>query len=48
VASLALGGYALWASFGPIWATWWLGDITGALIVAPPLLLWPTGGRRSC
>jgi PAS domain S-box-containing protein len=45
VASLALGGYALWAGFGPIWATWWLGDITGALIVAPPLLLW--ADRRS-
>jgi PAS domain S-box-containing protein len=45
VASLALGGYALWAGFGPIWATWWLGDVTGALIVAPPLLLW--ADRRS-
>jgi signal transduction histidine kinase/CheY-like chemotaxis protein len=45
VASLALGGYALWAGFGPIWATWWLGDITGALIIAPPLLLW--ADRRS-
>ena len=45
VASLALGGYALWAGLGPIWATWWLGDITGALIVAPPLLLW--ADRRS-
>jgi signal transduction histidine kinase/CheY-like chemotaxis protein len=45
VASLALGGYALWAGFGPIWATWWLGDVTGALIIAPPLLLW--ADRRS-
>src|ERR1700730_459073 len=45
VASLALGGYAPWAGFGPIWATWWLGDLTGALIVAPPLLLW--ADRRS-
>jgi signal transduction histidine kinase len=45
VASLALGGYAPWAGFGPIWATWWLGDVTGALIVTPPLLLW--ADRRS-
>jgi PAS domain S-box-containing protein len=40
VASLALGGYAKWAEFGSIWLTWWLGDASGALIVAPPLLLW--------
>src|SRR5207245_5326412 len=45
VAGLALGGYAPWAGFGPIWATWWLGDVTGALIVAPLLLLW--ADRRS-
>src|ERR1043166_2847494 len=25
-------------SVGPVWATWWLGDATGALIVGPPLL----------
>jgi len=40
VTSLALGGYARWADYGAIWATWWLGDAAGALIVAPPLLLW--------
>jgi len=45
VASLALAGYTRWADVGPIWATWWLGDLTGALIVAPPLLLW--ADRRS-
>src|SRR5258705_10407634 len=37
--SLVLGGYAPWAGFSPIWATWALGDVTGTLIVAPPLLL---------
>ena len=42
VASLAAGGYARWAAFGPIWLTWWLGDMGGALVVAPPLLLWIT------
>jgi PAS domain S-box-containing protein len=40
VVSLALGGYTRWADIGPIWATWGLGDVTGALIVAPLLLLW--------
>jgi anti-anti-sigma factor len=43
VTSLALGGYAPWADYGAIWATWWLGDAAGALIVAPPLLLWSAG-----
>jgi PAS domain S-box-containing protein len=45
VSSLALGGYARWADFGLIWGTWSLGDVAGALIVAPPLLLW--ADRRS-
>jgi diguanylate cyclase (GGDEF)-like protein len=40
VTSLALGGYASWSDYGPIWATWWLGDATGALVVTPVLLLW--------
>jgi PAS domain S-box-containing protein len=46
VTSLALGGYARWADYGAIWATWWLGDAAGALIVAPPLLLWSAGRPR--
>lgn len=40
VASLTLGGYADWATFGSVWLTWWLGDAAGALIVAPVLILW--------
>ena len=40
VASLSLGGHAAWADWGRIWLTWWLGDMTGALIVAPLLILW--------
>jgi len=40
VSSLALGGYVSWPDVGPIWATWALGDLTGALIVTPLLLLW--------
>src|SRR5439155_988223 len=38
VTSLALGGFAPWADFGPIWLTWWLGDMGGALVVAPTTL----------
>lgn len=40
VTSLAAGGYARWAEFGSIWLTWWLGDMGGALVVTPLLLLW--------
>jgi PAS domain S-box-containing protein len=40
VTSLSLGGYAAWNSYGPIWWAWWLGDMTGDLIVAPFLILW--------
>jgi response regulator RpfG family c-di-GMP phosphodiesterase len=43
--SLALGGFARWADYWPIWLTWWLGDATGALIVAPLILLWSTYPR---
>ncbi len=40
VTTLALGGFALWSNYGAIWFTWWLGDMAGALIIAPFLLLW--------
>jgi signal transduction histidine kinase/CheY-like chemotaxis protein len=45
VSSLALGGYADWARFGPIWLTWWLGDAAGALLVTPPVVLWALDRR---
>lgn len=44
VTTLAFGGYAKWSDYGPIWLTWWLGDATGAILVAPVLILW--GQRR--
>jgi len=44
VTSLALGSYASWNDSGAIWLTWWLGDVAGALVVAPVLILW---GRRA-
>ena len=40
VGSLVLGGQAAWADSGPIWVTWLLGDLTGAFIVTPLILLW--------
>jgi len=39
-ASLCLGGAASWHNYGPLWLTWWLGDGSGALVVAPLLLTW--------
>jgi integral membrane sensor domain MASE1 len=45
VASLALGGYADWPAAGPMWLTWWLGDVAGALIVAPVILAWSSASR---
>ena len=40
VASLYLGGSAPSAHLGPVWLSWWLGDMGGALVIAPLLLLW--------
>src|SRR5262249_9279268 len=40
VSSLTLAGYAQRADYGRIWFTWWLGDVAGALVVGPLLLLW--------
>lgn len=40
--SLALGRIADWRNFGPIWLSWWLGDMTGNLVVAPLAVLWST------
>ncbi len=33
-----------WSDFGSLWWTWWLGDAIGALVVAPVLLTWGSGG----
>ncbi len=40
VSSLTLASYADASSFIPIWLTWWLGDFSGALVVAPVVVLW--------
>ena len=44
--SLALGGFADWENYGRVWVTWWLGDLTGYLVIAPLVLVWWIGPRR--
>ena len=46
VTSLALGGFASWSNYAAIWTTWWLGDASGTLVVAPLLLLWSNSTTR--
>src|SRR5712692_6827489 len=46
VTSLALGGFADWANYGAIWLTWWLGDTTGDLLIAPLIILWSVASKR--
>lgn len=45
VTSLSLGGFSDWASFGSVWSTWWLGDVTGILLVTPLVTSWATSPR---
>ena len=40
VSSLAVAGYAEVSSFISVWLTWWLGDLAGALVVTPVVVLW--------
>jgi len=48
VSSLEIGGFAQWSNYWPIWLTWWLGDASGILVVAPLLILWSvTASRRN-
>ena len=40
VSSLTLARYAEMSSFISVWLTWWFGDLAGALVVAPVVVLW--------
>jgi two-component sensor histidine kinase len=40
VGSLFLGDYVAANNLVPVWLTWWMGDLAGALVVAPVILLW--------
>jgi signal transduction histidine kinase len=40
VTTLMVTGRGSWEFFGAIWVTWWIGDLLGALVVAPLVLVW--------
>jgi signal transduction histidine kinase/ActR/RegA family two-component response regulator len=40
VGSLALAGFADAARLASTWLTWWLGDLAGALVITPVIVLW--------
>lgn len=46
-ATLLAAGVAEWDSVWSFWRVWWLGDLTGVLLVAPPLLLLAAGDQRT-
>ena len=47
VISLTLTGYAATDLFVPLWLTWWMGDLAGAIVVAPCLILWTKSQPRT-
>ena len=42
VATLTLVGGLGFDQLGTVWLTWWLGDMTGELVIAPLLVIWLT------
>lgn len=46
VTTLALAGFASWTGYGPIWLTWWLGDLTSDLVFTPLVVLWSVGRKQ--
>jgi signal transduction histidine kinase len=38
--TLIFTGNGTWQYFGTIWFTWWIGDLLGALVIAPLILIW--------
>src|SRR5881394_2253424 len=46
VSSLAVGEFAQWSNYWPVWLTWWLGDASGDLVVAPLLVLWSVSATQ--
>src|SRR5882757_706926 len=47
ITTLVIAGYAEWANFANIWLTWWLGDMIGALVVTPVVVLWALSDARA-
>jgi PAS domain S-box-containing protein len=46
VGALVATGLASVSNYSAIWMTWWLGDVTGALLFTPFVVLWVNEGRR--
>jgi signal transduction histidine kinase len=40
VAALTTTGFAAGNGLLPVWTTWWLGDLAGAILITPALVLW--------
>lgn len=40
VIALATTGHAVWSDATQIWITWWLGNLAGAILTTPALVLW--------
>ena len=40
VTTLTWGGMVALGEYGAVWLKWWLGDMMGVLVIAPPLLVW--------
>jgi len=47
ITTLVIAGYAEWANFVNIWLTWWLGDMIGALVVTPVVVLCALSDARA-
>jgi integral membrane sensor domain MASE1/DNA-binding CsgD family transcriptional regulator/PAS domain-containing protein len=47
VSSLMLAGYTEVGSFTSVWLTWWFGDLAGALVISPVVVLWTKTERAS-
>jgi signal transduction histidine kinase/ActR/RegA family two-component response regulator len=47
VGSLALAAYADPPRIASTWLTWWLGDLAGALVITPVIVLWAQSSFRS-
>ncbi len=45
VAALRIAGAVTWAASAAVWMTWWLGDVAGAVMVAPAIVLWANRRR---
>ncbi|MGF1570746.1 MAG: adenylate/guanylate cyclase domain-containing protein [Nodosilinea sp.] len=35
-----------WADYGPAWLNWWIGNVTGVIVLTPLIITWRSGWRR--